>query len=140
MRQAYEGDTVEAGWAVAGNLADMTSRLYSLDLARLGSPAQLDVWHTHRGVAAWTANGRREFWDALEHLDVLPPHAHFYHYALPEKIDIHFLRKQNHAANFNVWMEILTYGLVIALAIQIWTAFKDSSKDEDGEGGGGGHH
>ncbi|MBI3955484.1 hypothetical protein HY338_03500, partial [Candidatus Gottesmanbacteria bacterium] len=142
VRQAYEGDTVEAGWAVAGNLADMTSRLYSLDLARLGSPAQLDVWHTHRGVAAWTANGRREFWDALEHADVLPPHAHFYHYALPEKIDIHFLRKQNHAANFDVWKEILFYGLLLAIVIQVWTALKDSAKDEDsgGGGGGGGHH
>lgn len=140
VRQAYEGDTVEAGWAVAGNLADMTSRLYSLDLARLGSPAQLDVWRTHRGVAAWTANGKREFWDALEHADVLPPHAHFYHYGLPEKIDIHFLRKQNHAANIDVWKEIIFYGLLLALVIQIWTAFKDSAKDEDGGDGGGGHH
>ncbi len=138
VRQAYEGDTIEAGWAVVGNLADLTSRLYSLDLARLGSPAQLDVWRTRRNIAAWTANGRREFWDALEHADVLPPHAHFYHYgSIPEKVDIHFLRKQNHAANIDVWKEILFYGLLLAIVIQVWTALKDSAKDEDSGGGGG---
>ncbi len=146
IRNLYEGDAIENGWQVAGLLAHATSRLYSLDISRLGSAAQLDVWHTHRGVAAWTANGRRKFWDSLEHLDVLPPvgvvgsNRYDIQQAFNLPHDIHELRKLNRAGNIDVWTEILLYGLVIALAIQIWTAFKDSAKDEDGEGGGGGGH
>ena len=146
IRNLYEGDAIENGWQVAGLLAHATSRLYSLDISRLGSAAQLDVWHTRRGVAAWTANGRRKFWDSLEHLDVLPPvgEAGSNRYGIQGSFDlphdIHELRKLNRAANIDVWTEILLYGLILALVIQIWTALKDSAKDEDEGGGGGGHH
>ncbi len=135
---AYSGDMIEIGWSVAGNLAYMTDRLYTWDWKRFGSAAQKDVWGTQRGVDAWMANARREFWDALEHLDVLPPHSHFYHYnwISPEGNlqDIHKLREMCNADNISVWKEIIALGLLIAIAYTIYKAL--TAKEEEG----GGHH
>lgn len=139
VRNAYAEDMMDVGYNVAANLAYMTDRLYSFDWARLGSPAQLDIWGTRRNVAAWTANGRREFWDALEHADTLPPHAHFYMYnSAFSPNDIHTLRKICHADNVDVWREIVTLGILLAVAITLYRAITAPSEDE--EGGGGGHH
>lgn len=147
MRDAYSGDMIEVGWKVGTNLAYMTDRLFALDYKRFGSAAQLDVWKTRRNVAAWTANGRREWWDILEHMDVFPPNAHFYGYEhiAGENIDIHTLRKMCHADNVDVWKEIITLGILIALAMTLWRALTAPSEEEaagggDGGGGGGGHH
>jgi len=134
---AYSDDMVEIGWSVAGNFAYLTDRFYAWDPKRLGSSAQRDVWESRRNVAGWLANGRREFWDALEHADVIPPHGHFYHYKIPDNADIHKLRDLCHAKNEDVWLEIVTLGVLLAMAITIWRAL--SAKDEE-EGGGGGHH
>ncbi len=141
IRNAYLGDQIEAGWQVVGNLAYMTDRLFAWDWNRLGSSAQLDVWGTRRGVAAWMANGRREFWDAIEHQNVLPPHGHFYYYntnVRGEKTDIHTLRKLAHADNSDVWKEIIMLGMLVALAMTVYRALTAPSEEE--EGGGGGHH
>ena len=139
VRQNYEGDTIQVGWNVAGNLAYMTDRLYTWDWRRLGSVAELDVWKSRKGVSAWLANGRREFWDAIEHMDVLPPHSHFYNVYTDEIANIHTLRKLSHADNADVWKEFLTLGIGLALAITIWKALSARSEEEEG-GGGGGHH
>jgi len=135
IRDAYSDDMIEAGWGVAANLAVMTDRFYSWDWKRLGSPAQLDVWRTRRNVAAWMANGRREFWDALEHMDVLPPHGHFYYYDVPEKTDIHTLRKMRHADNLDVIREIILLGGLLAIMITIYRGLTAPSEEEEG-----GHH
>jgi hypothetical protein len=143
---AYSGDMIEAGWSVAGNMAYLTDRLYAWDLRRLGSSAQLDVWGTRRNVAAWMANGRREFWDVLEHEDVLPPHAHFYHYNwigdFGPTANIHDMRDICHANNTDVWTEIILLGAALAVAITIYRALTAKSEEEEGGGGGGGggHH
>lgn len=139
IRDGYSGDEIEKGWAVTATLAYMTDRLYAWDWTRAGSSAQRDVWRTLRNVAGWTANGRREFWDALEHMDVLPPHDHFYHYApggIPEKSDIHTMRKLVHATNPDVWTEIILLGFVLATAITLWRAFTAKSEEEESGGGG----
>ncbi len=136
VRDAYSEDMIEVGWNVCANLAAMTSKIYSWDWKRLGSPAQLDIWGTRRNVAAWMANGRREFWDALEHADVLPPHGHFYYYDVPDKTDIHHLRRQDRADNMHVIREIVALGMLLAVAITIYRALTAPSEEEEG----GGHH
>jgi hypothetical protein len=138
IRNAYSGDMIEAGWTVVGNLAYLTDKLYSWDWRLMGSAAQHYVWRTRRGVAAWLANGRREFWDGLEHADVLPPGGHFYYYnhINDMKVDIHHLRKLRHADNFDVWKEIIIGAALAAIAITIWKGLTSSEE----EGGGGGHH
>ena len=141
IKETYQGDAIEAGWTVVAELAWMTDRLYAFDYGRLGSSAQLDVWKTHRGIDAWMANGRREWWDAIEHGDVLPPHAHFYHYrTFDDSVSIHDLRKLAHADNSDVWREIITLGLLVALAMTIYRALTAPSEEEEGNSGGGGHH
>jgi hypothetical protein len=142
MRDAYSGDMIEVGWSMAGNLAYMTDRLYAWDWARMGSSAQIDIWKTRRKVAAWLANERREWWDTIEHADVIPPHSYFYYYDTPgDKTDIHTLRKICHAENDDVWKEILLLGALIAIAITIYNALTAPMEDEEGSGGGGkGHH
>lgn len=144
LRQIYEGDAIEAGWQVAGLLAHATSRLYSFDYGRLGSAAQLDVWKTRRNVAAWTANGRRAFWDALEHLDVLPPVGEAWNYNVQQAYsiphDIHELRKLNRAAGIDIAVEILTLGIALAILMTLWRAFTAKSEEEEGGGESGGHH
>jgi hypothetical protein len=121
----------------------MTDRLYAWDW-RLGgqSAAQKYVWGTRRNVASWLANERREWWDTLEHTDLLPPHAHFYAWDVPEKADIHTLRKICHADNKDVWTEIITLAALLAIAITIYRAVTAPSEEEEGGGGsgGGGHH
>lgn len=145
VRKAYEGDMIEAGWQVAGLLAHATARLYAYDYRRFGSAAQLDVWKTRRGVAAWNANGRRKFFDALEHLDVLPPVTPSgpgsYTTQGPYKIphDIHELCKLNRAGNADVWTEIILLGVALAVALTIYRAVTAPSEEEE-EGGGGRHH
>ncbi|MBM3283510.1 hypothetical protein FJY90_04635 [Candidatus Gottesmanbacteria bacterium] len=138
IRNIYEGDMIEAGWQVVGLLVHGTARLYSLDIKRLGSAAQLDIWPTRRGVAAWTANGRRKFFDAIEHADVLPPQAEAWGYDIPEYTDIHELRKLNRADNVDVWIEIITLGIAMAVIITIWRGLTAKSEEEE-ESGGGGH-
>jgi hypothetical protein len=140
IRDGYSGDQIEAGWQVEGNFAMMTDRLYAWDWKRLGSSAQLDVWKSRRLVAGWMANARREWWDTLEHLNVLPPHGQFYYYNTNDrgdKTDIHTLRKFAHAENSDVWREMILLGMVIALLIMIWRSLRAPSEEE--EGGGGGH-
>jgi len=133
---AYSGDMIEMGWSVAGNMAYMTDRLYAWNWKRMGSAAQLDVWKTRRNVAARLANGRREFWDAIEHADVLPPHAQFYGYPhIEEKWTIHDLRKKCYATNVDVFKEIIALGMLAALAITIYRALTAPSEEEEG-----GHH
>jgi len=118
----------------------MPSRsLFKFLPSRFGSVAQLDLWKTRRNVAAWSANKRREFWDALEHIDLLPPHAEFEHWEFKEPFNIHKLRKLNHADNTDVWTEIITLGLMLAIAITLWRAFTAPSEEEGASGGGGGH-
>lgn len=141
IRLAYEGDMIEAGWQVAGLLSHATSRLYAFDYSRLGSAAQLDVWGTRRGVAAWNANNRRKFFDALEHMDVLPPlpaeeslEKSLYNvqsgcYNIPH--DIHSLRKANRAGNVDVWTEIITLGIILAFLITLYRAFTAPSEEEE---------
>lgn len=148
LRIAYEGDAIEVGWQVAGLLAHGTSRLFAFDYSRMGSAAQLDVWGTRRGVAAWNANKRRAFFDTLEHMDVLPPlpseemiEKTLYDPQGAFKIphDIHSLRKANRADNKDVWTEIITLGVLLAFALTIYRALTAPSEEEEG-GGGGGHH
>ncbi|OGG03621.1 hypothetical protein A2W14_03800 [Candidatus Gottesmanbacteria bacterium RBG_16_37_8] len=92
-------------------------------------------------MAAWTANGRRAFLDAIEHMDVIPPHAHFEQWAQGPGIkdvkymNIHDMRNQIHANNADVWLEILLLGVALATAITIYRAF--TAKSEEDEGGGG---
>jgi hypothetical protein len=131
LRDAYSEDMIEAGWGVASSLAVMTDKLYSWDWKRMGSTAQLDVWKTRRNVAAWMANGRREFWDALEHLDVLPPHGQFYYYNIPEKTDIHTLRRMCRADTMHVVREIIALGMLLALMITIYRALTAPSEEEE---------
>lgn len=145
VRKAYEGDMVEAGWQVAGLLAHATARLYAFDYTKMGSMAQLEIWKTRRGVASWNANGRRRFFDALEHMDVLPPHGPkestydvYSAYRIPH--DIHELRKFNRAGNVSVWTEIIALGVALAIAITLYRALTAPSEEEEGGGGGGGHH
>lgn len=143
VRNAYSGDMIEAGWSVAANLAYMTDRLYSFDasIGKMGSPAQLYVWGTRRGVDAWGANARREFWDAMEHADVIPPHAHFYAYpGVDSKLNIHVLRDLAHANNIDVWLEIISLGVLLAIGITIWRGITAKDEEEGGGGGGGGGH
>lgn len=147
IRNLYEGDAIENGWQVAGLLAHATSRLYAFDYnpRKLGSAAQLDVWRTRRNVAAWNANGRRKFWDALEHLDVLPPvgeakSTYLVQQSFEIPHDIHELRKLNRASTEDVWVEIISLGLALAIAITIWRAITAKSEEEEGGGGGGGGH
>ncbi|MBM3283123.1 hypothetical protein FJY90_02620 [Candidatus Gottesmanbacteria bacterium] len=139
VRQMYEGDNIDMGWRVVSYLANATGKLYGMDYKRFGSPAQLDVWQTRRGVAAWTANARRKFIDALEHLDVLPPTAEAWGYDIPKGTDLHHLRKFLRADNVDVWVEILTLGIMLAFIITIWRALTAKSEEEEEGGGGGGH-
>ncbi len=137
VREIYEGDAIEAGWTVTGKLAYMTSKLYGFDYWRLGSPAQLDVFGTRRGVAAWYANSRRKFLDALEHLNIIPPTHSAWGYpnvAGLRPYNIHDLRRQARADNSDVWVEIIMGGFAIAVALTLWRAF--TAKDEEEEGGG----
>lgn len=139
IRQAYQADSAEIGQWVAGNLAFLTGKLYEFNYKKLGSVAQREVWRTMRNVAGWNANKRREFWDAIEHMGVIPPHAHFEHWSNPFGIsDVHKLRKLNHADNPDVWTEIILLGLGLATVMTLWRAF--TAKSEEEEGGGGGHH
>ncbi|MCL4338404.1 hypothetical protein M1271_01810 [Patescibacteria group bacterium] len=144
VAQAYTGDDTLKGWRAAGMWAYATSKFYSFDYGHLGSPAQLQVYGTRRGIAAWMANGRRKFWDTIEHLDVLPPtHEGFLdYYAQPELMNIHELRRLSKADNVDVWMEIVTLGAALAIALTIYRAFTAPSEEEEGGGGGGGggHH
>lgn len=145
VRDAYSGDMVEAGWAVASSLAYMTDRVYAWDWKNLSSIAQSQIYGTRRNVAAWLANERREWWDVLEHADILPPNAHFYAYNIGgsgelDTVDIHQLRKICHADNADVWKEIIALGVLLALAITVYRAFTAPSEEEEGGGGGGGHH
>jgi len=141
IRKGYQGDSAEVGFRIAGHLAYLTSKLYEFDYKRLGSVAQLDVWKTRRNVAAWTANGRRAFWDAVEHMDVIPPRTHFEHWAntLDKFADVHTLRRLNHAENADVWTEIILLGVLLATAMTVGRAFTAKSEEEEGGGGGGGH-
>lgn len=145
IRQGYQSDDLTVGWRVVGQIAHLTSKLYEMDYKKLGlSSAQKDLWKTRRNVASWNANRRREFWDALEHIDLLPPHDQFDHFGWETFKDdpymnIHKLRKLNHADNTDVWTEIITLGLMLAIAITLWRAFTAPSEEEGASGGGGGH-
>ncbi|OGG18666.1 hypothetical protein A3D05_02205 [Candidatus Gottesmanbacteria bacterium RIFCSPHIGHO2_02_FULL_40_24] len=143
IRKAYQGDDIGVGYRLAGALGQLTSKLYEFDYKRLGSAAQMEVWNTRRGVAAWNANGRRAFWDAVEHMDVIPPHAEF-EFPNPflqgppirdvKYMNIHELRHLNHADNADVWVEILTLGILLATAITVWRAFTAKSEEEEAGG------
>ncbi len=137
IRQMYEGDAIEAGWKVNSFLANMVNRLYGFDYPRLGSPAQLNVWKTRRHVAGWHANNRRKYIDALEHLGVLPAEADAWGYNIPEGTDIHHLKITGRATNEDVWIEIFTLGVAMAVVLTLWRSL--TSKDEE-EGGGGAEH
>ena len=143
IRKAYQGDDVGVGYRVAGALAYITGKLYEADPKRLYKSTAQDIWGTRRNVAAWLANGRRQFWDAMEHMDIIPPHGHFEHWSQGPGIrdvkymNIHELRHQNHADNTDVWLEIITLGILLATAITVWRAFTAKSEEEEG---GGGHH
>lgn len=141
IRKGYQGDDATVGWRIAGQLIHLTSKLYEFDYKKLGSYAQLEMWKTRRNVAAWNANKRREFFDTIEHMDVIPPHAEFdfawdwRQFKGDELMNIDHLRDINHAGNTDVWIEILTLGMLIAIALTIWRGL--STKDEEEEGGGG---
>ncbi|MBI5452862.1 hypothetical protein HY945_05355, partial [Candidatus Gottesmanbacteria bacterium] len=137
IRKSYEGDMIEAGWRVAGILGFATAKLFSWDWKRLGSPMQLDVVGKRIGVPAWFANGRRKFWDMMEHYDVIPPNEYCYYPGFDKNYTIHNLRRLNHAEDHDVWTEIIMGTVALSVALTFWNAF--TAKDEEESGGGGGH-
>lgn len=141
MRRAYEEDMIEVGWRVAGIFANATCKLYSWDNSIIGSPYQVYIQKTRRDTAAWMANGRRKFWDEIERKAILPPTGEAYYYDLDEIYNIHALRKSAHAEGIDVWLQIITLGLLLATLMTIYRALTAKSEEgEEGGGGGGGHH
>lgn len=137
---AYAGDDATLGWRNAAMWVYLTGRFYAWDWTKLASPAQREIWKTRRGVAGWDANARRKFLDAVEHMDVLPPEPEIYMdtASVNPHSSIEEMRKDLKATNKDVLTEIITLGILIALAVTVWRALTAKSEEEEG-GGGGGH-
>lgn len=148
VRKPYEGDAIEAGWKVTGILSTATCRFFALDYSKFASAAQI-MAGTRRLNPAWTANKRRRWYDAIEHLGILPPEAEAWGYDIVyldptiEKktpLDVKTLRRIDKADNIHVWREILLLGIALAVALQVYRGFTAPSEEEEGGGGGGPPH
>lgn len=132
VRKAYEGDDIAYGWRAAHQWAYLTGKLYAFDYKKLASPAQLNIWGTRKGVAAWHANARRKFVDTLGNYDVLPPLPDdYYTFSMQEGATLKELKEQLKATSNDVWIEFLLLGYLLALAITLYRAFTAKSEEEE---------